>query len=134
MAMLQLNGERSFTVVVSSDSRGSRALGSAFFGCADADLTQIMIDDAIAELLNMVAGQISSTMHLNLALGLPHTTTLAEIIASGGEGVADAALFRSEGKVDLWLWVFENHPRAGATPRKTTFRSILKRLMPTFTR
>jgi hypothetical protein len=134
MVMLQLNGERTFTVVVSSDSRGSRALGSAFFGCADADLTQFMVDDAIAELLNMVAGQISATLRLNLSLGLPHLTTLAELIASGGEGVADAALFRSEGKVDLWLWVFENHPHTDATPKKSTFKSILKKIRPTFTR
>lgn len=133
MAMLPLKGERNFTVVVSSDVRGSRALGSAFFGVTDAELTQEMIDDAIAELLNMVAGQISASLRLNLALGLPHRTTLAEIIASGGDGIADAALFRSEGKIDLWLWVFENHPPAAAAPKKSTFRSILKKIRPTFT-
>jgi hypothetical protein len=131
MALLQLNGSRTFTVVVSSDSRGSRALGSAFFGVPDAELTQEMVDDAISELLNMVAGQISSSLHLDLALGLPHRTTLAEIIASGGDGVADAALFRSEGKVDLWLWVFENHP--AAAPKTSMLKSILKKLRPTFT-
>jgi hypothetical protein len=133
MAMIPLKGERNFTVVVSSDTRGSRALGSAFFGCADAGLTQAMIDDAIAELLNMVAGQISATLRLNLALGLPHATTLAEIIASGGDGIADAALFRSEGKIDLWLWIFENHPPAGKTPERSIFRSLLKKIRPAFT-
>ena len=129
MAMLPLKGERNFTVVVSSDVRGSRALGSALFGCSDPELTQAMIDDAIAELLNMVAGQISASLRLNLALGLPHRTTLAEIIASGGEGIADAALFRSEGKIDLWLWVFENHP-AASVPKKSMFKSILKKIRP----
>ena len=133
MAMIPLTGDRNFAVVVASDSRGSRALGSAFYGCADAELTQEMVDDAIAELLNMVAGQISSALQLDLTLGLPHRTTLTEIMASGGEGIADAALFRSAGKADLWLWVFENHPAAVAAPqqpKKATFRSILRRLRP----
>jgi hypothetical protein len=136
MAMIPLTGQRSFTVVVASDSRGSRALGSAFYGCADPELTQEMVDDAIAELLNMVAGQISSSLQLDLALGLPHPTNLAEIMASGGDGIADAALFRSEGKADLWLWVFENQPPAAAAAKeaarstRATFRSILKKLRP----
>ncbi|HET6150881.1 MAG TPA: chemotaxis protein CheX [Polyangia bacterium] len=137
MAMIPLKGERNFTVVVSSDTRGSRALGSALFGCADAALTQEMIDDAIAELLNMVAGQISSSLRLNLALGLPHRTTLAEIIASGGDGIADAALFRSQGTIDLWLWVFENHRLVNTNPLRgrSVLRSLLQKLRPpTFTR
>src|SRR5882724_10173117 len=69
MAMLPLKGERNFTVVVASDTRGSRALGSAFFGCSDADLTTDLVNDAIGELLNMVGGQISSMLRLNLELG-----------------------------------------------------------------
>jgi hypothetical protein len=130
MAMIPLKGQRNFTVVVASDSRGSRALGCAFFGVADAALTPDLISDAISELLNMVAGQITSMLHLDLELGLPRQTTLAELIASGGDGIADATLFRSEGKVDLWLWVFENHVSSAAAtaPKKSIFRSILKRL------
>lgn len=135
MAMIPLAGKQSFSVVVSSDTRGSRALGSAFFGCKDQALTQAMVDDSIAELLNMVAGQISNALHLDLALGLPRKTTLAEIIASGGSGIQDAVLFRSEGQIDLWLWVFEAHPLAGApAPAPSTFRSVLNRIRPMFTR
>ena len=137
MAMIPLKGQRNFTVVVASDSRGSRALGAAFFGCAEAELTQEMVDDAIAELLNMVAGQISSSLSLNLALGLPHRTTLAEIVASGGDGIADAALFRSQGTIDLWLWVFENHTLVNTNPvrGRSVLRSLLQKIRPpTFTR
>ena len=64
MAMIPLVGKRSFAVVVSSDSRGSRALASALFGCSDEELTQETIDDSISELLNMVAGQISAALKL----------------------------------------------------------------------
>ena len=77
----------------------------------------------------MVAGQISSALKLDLALGLPRRTTLAEIVAAGGSGLADAGLFRSEGKLDLWLWVFETHGTANATPRAPSLvRSLLNRV------
>ena len=123
------------TGFVSSDTRGSRALGSAFFGCDEKDLTQAMVDDSISELLNMVAGQISAALQSDLALGLPRRTTLAEIITASGSGVENAALFRSEGKIDLWLWVFETHVTIDKNaPPPSTFRSILNRIRPVFSR
>ncbi len=135
MAMIPLIGKRSFAVVVSSDTRGSRALGSAFFGCEEKTLTQAMVDDSISELLNMVAGQISAALQLDLQLGLPRRTTLGEIIAASGSGVETAALFRSEGKIDLWLWVFETHAALNKdAPPPSTFRSILNRIRPVFSR
>lgn len=131
MAMIPLTGERSFAVVVASDTRGSRSLASAFFGCGYEDLTQAMIDDAIAELLNMVAGQISAVLQLDLKLGLAHRTTLAEIVAASGSGIEEAVLFRSEGKIDLWLWVFEAHvATTNSASAPAVFRSILNRLRP----
>ncbi len=135
MALIPLTGKKSFAVVVSSDTRGGRALGSAFFGCDEKDLTQAMVDDSISELLNMVAGQISAALALDLALGLPRRTTLGEIIAASGSGIENAALFRSEGKIDLWLWVFETHAILDRhAPPPSTFRSILSRLRPIFSR
>ena len=135
MAMIPLIGKQSFAVVVSSDTRGSRALGSAFFGCDEKDLTQAMVDDSISELLNMVAGQISAALQMDLQLGLPRRTTLAEIIAASGSGVDNAVLFHSEGKVDLWLWVFETRAALDkSAPPPSTFRSILNRIRPVFSR
>ena len=134
MVMVPLKGERNFTVVVASDQAGTRALASALFGMAEGELTPELINDAIGELLNMVSGQISQMLQLNLHLGLPRPTTLGELISSGGDGIADATLFRSAGKVDLWLWVFENHPAPATAPaaqKKSVFRSILKKLVPT---
>jgi Chemotaxis phosphatase CheX len=130
MVLIPLTGKRSFTVVVSSDTRGSRALGAAFFGCAESELTQPMIDDAIAELLNMVAAQISNALGSTHTLGLPARTTLPEIAADGGLRLDDAALLHSEGKIDLGLWILERPaaaPTAGAAPAPGGFRSMLRK-------
>lgn len=107
MVMIPLIGEGKITVVVSSDARGSRSLGAAFLGCARQLLTQQMIDDTIAELLNMVAGQISAALGYTHSLGLPRRTNLAEIAAGDGSGFDDAVLLRSEGQVDLRLWILQ---------------------------
>jgi len=113
MVMIPLRGDPDVTVVLSSDTQGSRALGAAFFSVADDKLTQQMIDDAIAELLNMVAGQISMALQSNHTLGLPRRTRLAEIARAGMATANGAILLRSEGAVDLGLWILEN-PATGA--------------------
>ena len=108
MVKIPLRGDPNITVVVSSDSQGSRALGAAFFGRGPAEVTPQMISDAIAELLNMVAAQISTALGSTHALGLPSRTTLTEIAAGGGLRLADAALLHSEGAIDLGLWILES--------------------------
>jgi hypothetical protein len=134
MVMIPLIGDPSITVVLSSDTKGSRALGAAFYGSTDAKLTQAMIDDAIAELLNMVAGQICTALQSNHSLGLPRRTTLTEIAKGGLLGLGDAVLLRSEGAVDLGLWIVQAAPIAAAKPaprppRPWTdlFRSLIRR-------
>lgn len=131
MVMIPLIGEPNVTVVLSSDTKGSRALGAAFFGTTADKLSQEMIDDAIAELLNMVAGQISTSLQSGHSLGLPRRTTLSEIAKGGLLGMGDAVLLRSEGAVDLGLWILESaspgEPKQ--TPRQTgrLFRSLIRR-------
>jgi hypothetical protein len=108
MVMIPLYGDPNITVVVSSDTQGSRALGAAFFGRKPAEVTPQMINDAIAELLNMVAAQISTALGSSHTLGLPTRTNLTEIAAGGGLRLADAALLHSEGAIDLGLWILES--------------------------
>jgi CheY-specific phosphatase CheX len=130
MVMIPLRGDPNVTVVVSSDARGSRALAAAFFGREPAQVTQQMVDDAIAELLNMVAAQISNALGSTHTLGLPTRTTLPEIAAGGGLRLDDAALLHSEGKIDLGLWILERPaegPVAPAAPASGGFRSLLRR-------
>jgi CheY-specific phosphatase CheX len=132
MVMIPLRGDPNVTVVVASDARGSRALAAAFFGHSASEVTQQMTDDAIAELLNMVAAQISNALGSTHQLGLPTRTTLPEIAAGGGLRLADAALLHSEGAIDLGLWILES-PGAGAMPevRPPTggvLRSLLRKI------
>jgi hypothetical protein len=121
MVMIPMLGDPPITVVVSSDGRGSRALGAAFFGCEPQAITPQMVDDVIAELLNMVAGQIAGALAFQHSLGLPRRTNLAEI-AEQGNGFDDAILLRSEGKVDLRLWILEDRSRKAAVAERSRFK------------
>jgi len=106
MAMIALVGEPNINVVVASDAQGSRALGAAFLGCRPQELTLRMIDDVTAELLNMVAGQISAALGYRHSLGLPQRTTMDTLLhAAGGRGYDEEILLRSQGRVDLGLWL-----------------------------
>ena len=78
------------------------------FSCNPDDVTQTMIDDVVAELLNMLAGQIAGALAYRYSVGLPRRTTLIELLQS--KLVFDqAVLLRSEGKVDLGLWLLEEN-------------------------
>ena len=126
MVMIPLRGDPNVVVVVASDARGSRALGAAFFGRQPAEVTQPMVDDAIAELLNMVAAQISTALGSTHQLGLPTRTTLPEIAAGGGLRLDDAALMHSEGAIDLGLWILES--QAALSDKPGGFRSLLRKI------
>ncbi|HET6146681.1 MAG TPA: chemotaxis protein CheX [Polyangia bacterium] len=127
MAMISLRGDPNVVVVVASDARGSRALGAKFFGRKLTDITQQMADDAIAELLNMVAAQISNALGSTHQLGLPSQTTLPEITAGGGFRLDDAALLHSEGDIDLGLWILESPAADARAPAPRGLRSLLHR-------
>jgi len=131
MVMIPLRGDPNIVVVVSSDARGSRALGAAFFGKKPSEVTEPMIDDAIAELLNMVAAQISTALGSTHQLGFPARTTLPEIAVGRGLRLDDAALLHSEGAIDLGLWILEGP--AAATDKQPAsapggFRSLLRKI------
>jgi len=117
MVMIQLTGDPDITIVLSYDVQGSRALGAAFYGLGDAKLTQQMIDDAIAELLNMVAGQICTALQSNHVMGLPKRTRLTDIVRAGVSITNDAALLRSEGAIDLGLWILETKRTGPPEPK-----------------
>jgi len=132
MVMLPLQGHRDINIVLSSDAAGARALGAAMFGCAPENLTHAMVDDAIAELLNMVAGQLHTALKLDASLGLPRPTSLAEMAEKGGVGFDDSVLLSSTGIGEMKLWIFERTVPAAepGTPAKTggMFRSLFRKL------
>jgi hypothetical protein len=133
MILLPLIGPRPLRIALAFDARGRNALAAAMFKCAAVDITPALADDAIRELLNIVAGQVQRTLGINQPLGIPRPTTLAEL---GGPGAQDAVLLRSQGNADLRLWIFEEgdtegkgeaHPQTFAA--RLPFRSLIRRLL-----
>jgi Chemotaxis phosphatase CheX len=132
MVMLPIKGPRDITIVLSCDAAGGQALGAALRGCPRNQLTRAMIDDSIAELLNMVAGQIQTALEIDQPLGLPRSTSLAEIAQGGGVGFDDSILLTSKGLGDLKLWIFEKTSPTQDAPTVTKsggmFRSLFRKL------
>jgi hypothetical protein len=132
MVLMSLVGPRPIRIALACDAQGSRALAAAMFQCAPAEVTPARIDDAIRELLNVVAGQVQRSVGINQPLGMPRPTTLAEL---GGPGIQDAVLLRSHGEVDIRLWIFEDMksgtggPGPEVAPARSRFRSLIKRLV-----
>jgi hypothetical protein len=112
MVLLPLEGERDISVVLAYDGRGGRALASKLFALPPEALTTELVDDAVRELLNMVAGQVARCLKIDQRLGLPRPTNMAELAEGGGPDGNDSVLLRSEGHADLRLWIFERVDRA----------------------
>ena len=133
MVLLTLEGPRRIQIALACDSSGSRALAAAMYRCPLAAVTPAQIDDAIGELLNVVGGQIQRTLKIDQPLGTPRPTTLAELSQAGGVGIQDAILLRSQGNVDIRMWIYEQHdvsPQPAPADRgPRTFRSLIKRLI-----
>jgi len=130
MVLMPLIGPRPIRIALACDGRGSRALAAAMFHCAPAEITPGRIDDAIRELLNVVAGQVQRKLRIDQALGMPRSTTLAEL---GGPGIQDAVLLRSQGDVDIRLWIFEEGDASESrsqAPIRSRFRTLIKRFVP----
>jgi two-component system, chemotaxis family, chemotaxis protein CheY len=66
-----LIGVPNYVVSLRGNSRGCVALASAMFNCAKHLTNQSMIDDAMCELANMVAGQIKNLMARDHQIGTP---------------------------------------------------------------
>lgn len=128
MVMLPIPGPRDIRIVLSCDANDSRTLAAAMRGGAPVEmLTREMIDDAIAEFLNMIAGRIQAELSIEQQLGLPRPTTLGELATEGGVGFEDSILLNSRNLGDLKVWIFEKTaPTAGS--KKPSFRSLFKKL------
>jgi len=132
MVLLPIEGPREIFVVLSCDAAGGQALSAALRGCPANQLTRAMVDDAIAELLNMVAGRIQTALEIDQPLGLPRPTSLAEIAERSGVGFNDAILLTSTGFGDLKMWIFERAAPDDTAPpalkKAGPFRSFFRKL------
>src|SRR5438309_1195737 len=107
MVMVSLQGGRPIDIVLSCDAQGSHALTAAMFRCPAEEVTAARVDDAIRELLNIVAGRVAQTLDGEETVGQPRSTTLAELADLGGPDPSEGVLLRSQGQVDIRLWLFE---------------------------
>jgi CheY-specific phosphatase CheX len=81
-AVLPIPGENGFTLAVTSDMQGCTALASAMFAVEPVEVDSEMINDTLAELANMAAGQLKGIMHLSNSLGLPVVILAKEFAAT----------------------------------------------------
>lgn len=102
MAVLPVNGSRPITVAIASDKDGGSALGSAMFSCPPAQCDESMIDDSLSELVNIVAGQVKTSMGLDQALGLPRILRQDAITADIGAW-RSATLQNNGQRVVVWV-------------------------------
>lgn len=102
-------GDRSVTVALSSDQRGCTALGAALFACAVDAVDSSIMNDSLAELVNMTAGQIKGAMMLDQALGLPRVQDGNERL-NGTPGWR-AVRLRTDASVELLVWISDNHSK-----------------------
>ncbi len=70
-AVVPIPGEGGFSLAITSDMAGCVALSSAMFAVEHAEVDAEMIEDTLAELANMAAGQLKGLLQLNNSLGLP---------------------------------------------------------------
>jgi CheY-specific phosphatase CheX len=70
-AVLPIPGDGGFTLAVSSDLQGCTSLSAAMFAVETTEVDSEMINDTLAELANMAAGQLKGMLHLQNSLGLP---------------------------------------------------------------
>ena len=127
--VMALEGPRPIRIALACDSRGGRLLAAAVFRIAHEAVTPQKIDDAITQLLSVVADQVQQVLGVHQPLGTPRPTTLAEL---GAAGTDDAVLLRSHGDVDLRLWILEEQPASTAAGAPgsvlSRFRSLVKRI------
>ncbi len=70
-AILPIAGDGGFTLAVSSDLQGCTILSAAMFAVDATEVDSEMINDTMAELANMAAGQLKGRLSLGNSLGLP---------------------------------------------------------------
>jgi hypothetical protein len=104
VAVLPIPGPRPVTLALATDAAGCESIGARLFGCAVADLTRAMIDDALQEVANMAAGRLRSMLALDQALGLPTIVRHADLERAGATAPWTVVVLRS-GDVRLMVAV-----------------------------
>jgi hypothetical protein len=104
-AILPIPGKRPLTVGLSSDDHGCSRLSAALFACSTEEVDHTMMNDALCQLVNMMAGLLKRCMSLDQPLGLP------EIVVGQGAPMpppqSPHVITLTAGPLDLVLWIYE---------------------------
>jgi hypothetical protein len=100
---LVLSGQRPLLVAISSDGPSGRQLASTMFQCELSEVDAVMVDDAIGELVNILAGQLKLVMGLDDDIGLPHVVSVP--VSGESEAPRWRAAFLRSNQHELRVWV-----------------------------
>jgi hypothetical protein len=102
MAVLPIKGAQSVKVAVGSDQLSGAALGHRMFALPISNVDPTMAEDALCELVNMVAGRLKRLMSVDDSLGLP--TLIRENAPIWENDKARSVLLRGD-SVELYVQV-----------------------------
>ena len=74
---IDMTGDKRLVVALSTDKDSAIELGAAMFSCPPAQVDGAMVDDALGEIVNILAGQMKVTLGSAYVLGLPQVLARA---------------------------------------------------------
>jgi len=103
--VLPISGQWPLTVAIASDSQGANVLAHTMFSCPVDEVDGGMVNDALSELVNIIAGQVKGAMSdLQQTLGLP--LVVDSIAAPAGKWRA-ATLKNDASHVVIWVAIID---------------------------
>lgn len=106
-AVLPIPGTRPITVAIAADGEGCQTLAAAMFSCDPQGVDASMIRDALAEIVNIVGGQVKSALALDQALGLPKVVDQEHGLWALPDRWRSATLSRGATRTIVWVAVTE---------------------------
>jgi hypothetical protein len=98
-------GREPITVALASNPIGAAALAAAMFSCDPKDIDKELLDDALRELGNVVAGGIKTAMGVDQALGIPKTILTASFPELDQREWRSVSMADEKAKAKLWVAV-----------------------------
>jgi len=106
-AVLPIPGKRPLTVAIAADGTACRTLAAAMFSCEPGGVDASMVHDSLAEIVNIVAGQVKSALGLDQALGLPKVVDQGHGLWALPDRWRSATLSRGATRTVVWVAVTE---------------------------
>jgi len=98
-------GDAATLLVITADEESGQRLGSAMFACPVSELDPGMLDDALGELANIVAGQVKVCLGIKSPLGLPRVLAESPLQSGSPMPWRTALLQTQQGEILLRVTV-----------------------------